>query len=396
MTNASLPRSVCVCEPLCRGFEHGLVNTAILHTVLLAFPEAAFTFGGEEEHIKRVRANLLAADPTSAARVRWETVSIVPRLASTRQRLPHEFRTLRQLFDIASQQKADLLFFCSATELGLFALKILLFSRHPSFKVVTMLHNVLLSFETVRKKPFARFRGLPAVFLLPQPAGLRYIALGESIFNHLQAIHPKAARYFDVLDLPHEWAASASGQTPEQDAVRFGFLGVSRGKGFQTFAGLAAAVRAAEPSVRFSLVGHLNSPEDCAQFAGVTDDAECAPLSDEEYRRRGLALTYTVWTADPVHYGLVASATFLDALSLVKPCIYLHNPYIDSYASRMGDIGYGCNSVQEMQDQIISLIRSFPAERYREQCATILRTRDIFSPRILSGQLRTLILNWKE
>lgn len=396
MTHGRLPRSVCVCEPLCRGFEHGLVNTAILHTALLAFPEASFTFAGEAEHCGRVRANLLAIDPADAARVRWETIAIPPRLTSNRRRLPFEFRTLRQIFDVAQEQNADLLFFSSASELGLFALKILLFRGRPPFRILAMLHSVLTSFETVRRKPFSRFRGLPAVFALPQPVGLRYIALGESIFEHLRAIHPKAARYFDLLDLPHEWASPGVPSISPGDPSVFGFLGVSQGKGFPTFAGVAEGVRSAEPSARFSLVGHLNSPEDCARYRGITEDAECQPLTDEEYRRRGSALTYAVWTADPRHYGLVASATFLDALSLVKPCIYLHNPYIDSYASRMGDIGYGCNDVQEMREQIISLIRSFPAERYRQQCANIVRTRDIFSPRVVSGHLRNLFLNWKE
>ena len=373
-----------------------MVNAAILHTALLAFPEASLTFAAEEEHRNRVRANLSVIDAAQAARVRWETISIAPRLSSNRQRLPFEFRTLRQIFDIGRQQHADLLFFSSATELGLFALKMLLMRGRPSFKILAMLHNVLTSFETVRKKPFSRFRGLPAVFALPQPAGLRYIALGESIFNHLHAIHPKAARYFEVLDLPHEWAASAPASVSPGDSIVFGFLGVSQGKGFQTFANVVESVRAVEPSARFSLVGHLNSPGDCAQFSRITEDAECTPLSDDEYRRRGLALTYTVWTADPRHYGLVASATFLDTLSLLKPTIYLRNPYIDSYASRMGDIGYGCSSVQEMQDQIISLIRAFPAERYRGQCATIVRTRDIFSPGVLGERLRAIVLNWKE
>ena len=396
MTHGHIPRSVCVCEPVCRGFEHGLVNTAILHTVLLAFPEASCTFAAEEEHCNRVRANLTERDPADAARVRWESISIPPRLTSTRKRLPFEFGTLRQVFDIARRQNAGLLFFSSATELGLFALKMLLFRGRPPFRIQAMLHNVLASLQTVRKKPFSRFRGLPAVFALPQPAGLRYIALGESISRHLRAIHPKAAQYFDVLDLPHEWATSNPLPVSPGKPILFGFLGVSQGKGFRTFADVAKGVRVAEPSARFSLAGHLNSPADCAQYSGITEDAECRPLSDEEYRRRGLALTYAVWTADPEHYGLVASATFLDTLSLIKPCIYLHNPYIDSYASRMGDIGYGCRNVKEMQDLVISLLRSFPAERYRQQCENILRGRDIFSPRVVSGHLRDLFLKWKD
>jgi hypothetical protein len=396
MTQTSLPRSVCVCEPLCKGFEHGLVNTAILHTVLLAFPEASMTFAAEAEHGERVRANLTARDPSNAARVQWKTIAIPPRVTSITQRLPCEYRTLRELFDIAGGTHAELLFFSSATELGLLALKTLLLTRRPPFKVMAMLHNVLASFENVRKKRFSRFRGLPAVFALPQPASLCYIALGDSIFHRLEEIAPGASRYFDVLDLPHEWVADHPVSLAAGESPRFGFLGVSQGKGFETFARVVEGVRATEPSARFSLVGHLNSADDCSRYRRITEDAECTPLPDQEYHRRGLALTYAVWTADPAHYGLVASATFLDALSLVKPCIYLRNPYIDSYASRMGDIGYGCASVQEMQDVITSLNRSFPAGRYREQCATILRTRDIFSPPVLGGRLRSHFLAWKE
>jgi hypothetical protein len=396
MTHSGSPRSVCVCEPMCEGFEHGAVNAAILHAILLAFPEAEITFAAEAEHCERVHTNLSRANPGSIARIRWEAISIAPRLTSSARRLPFEFRTLRQIFGIALDQKADLVFFTSATELGLLALKILLLVRRRPFRVMAILHNVLTSFETVQRKRFSRFRGLPAVFTLPQPSGFRCITLGESIFSHLQAVHPGAARYFDVLDLPCEWATSTPSQVSAVGSAKFGFLGVSRGKAFQTFARVVEGVRTAEPSVRFSLVGHLNSAEDCARYKGITEDAECAPLSDEEYRRRGLDLTYTVWTAEPSHYGLVASATFLDALSLVKPCIYLRNPYIDSYASRMGDIGYGCTSVQEMQDLIVSLVRSFPSERYKGQCATILRTRNIFSPQTVGQRLRELVLRWNE
>ena len=85
-------------------------------------------------------------------------------------------------------------------------------------------------------------RAAAAVFSLPEPPKLHYIALGESIFRHLQAIYPRASRLFDILDLPHEWIASNPGEVFASHAVRFGFLGVSQGKGFQTFARVVAGV----------------------------------------------------------------------------------------------------------------------------------------------------------
>ena len=56
---------------------------------------------------------------------------------------------------------------------------------------------------------------------------------------------------------------------------------------------------------------------------------------------------------------LVASATFLDALSYVKPGIYLRNPYVEYYFEQMGDIGYLCDSYEEMREVVLAIL-SFP------------------------------------
>jgi hypothetical protein len=46
----------------------------------------------------------------------------------------------------------------------------------------------------------------------------------------------------------------------------------------------------------------------------------------------------------------------------------------------MGDIGYLCDSVEEIGEVIESLLRENPTERYRQQVRNILAGRAIFDP----------------
>jgi hypothetical protein len=57
----------------------------------------------------------------------------------------------------------------------------------------------------------------------------------------------------------------------------------------------------------------------------------------------------------------------------------------------MGDIGYLCDSEEEMLDQMFSILAAFPAERYQAQRENILRARSIFEPATLAPQLRAIV-----
>jgi hypothetical protein len=75
----------------------------------------------------------------------------------------------------------------------------------------------------------------------------------------------------------------------------------------------------------------------------------------------------------------------------VKPGIYLRTPYVEHYFNRLGDIGYLCDSYEEMRDLVLSLAHEFPAERYQQQCANILAGRRLFEPATLAPKLRNIL-----
>ena len=58
---------------------------------------------------------------------------------------------------------------------------------------------------------------------------------------------------------------------------------------------------------------------------------------------------------------------------------------------RMGDIGYLCDSYEEMRNIVLSILREFPLARYQQQCENIRRGRRIFEPQALAPRLRAIV-----
>jgi hypothetical protein len=386
---------VLVCEPQCHGFEHALVNSGLLCTLLLAFPEAKITFLGEASHSAQVRSGLdSAVGHAMSQRITWKLIFIPPRNALNGQRLVDELAWSRKLFGLESRLKPGLIVVSSVTNTGLLALKAALASGRVQTPVIAVPHAVLASLiAPPPRRPWNRLLALKVGLWLPKQPNLKYIALGAAIHGELARTFPNLAPQFGILDLAYFWACDRASAPPSDgQPVRFGFLG-SASKGFDAFAGIARAVRetAGMGRAEFTLVGFVAEPAmrraSTKWVAGVSAD----PLSRDEFARRASQLTYPVALGNPRHYRLTASATFLDALSYVKPGIYLRNPFVEHYFRQMGDIGYLCETVEEVKQTIESIVREFPAERYRRQCGNILGGRKIFEPASLAPQLRRIV-----
>jgi len=380
-----------VCEPLCRGFEHATFNAALLHTVVLAFPGASVEFRAEREHLGYVRQHLESAWAGSPAGVRWSEVPVPARHLHGWQRLPAEWRFVASTLRAAIRPVRAVIF-CSVTPTLLLALKVQLLAR-PVGPTLAVFHNVLAALETGKpRRPWNWVLALQHALRLPHPAGLIQVVLGRSLYTRLEEIWPVVGHEWGWIDIPYHWDSPAPAPaTAPPSVVRFGYFGVGS-KGFDTFHSLArrVALTAVGQASEFVLVGFLDRAGDVERYAGGVAGVGSEPLTREEFRRRASKLTYAVWTADPRHYALVASASFLDAISFGKPGIYLRNRYVEHYFDEMGDIGYLCDTVEEMAAVMQSILQEFPTERYRQQIANIYRCRSRFEPPTLAPRLRFL------
>ena len=387
---------IIICEPQCWDFEHSRVNASLVHTVLLAYPGSPVIFLGEPGHSSRVRELLEAQVPEEVSRVAWRDLVIPPRRASGSRRIGSEWSVIRRTLRAASHSGASLVLFTSATEIGFLLLKIRLAGSRLSAPVLAVMHGVLATIVPgAPRKRWASFRGMRLVFRLPQPRQLRYVALGDSILRSLRELQPAAARHTVAFEIPFSWTENAlpPDLTLAPSQLRFGYFGVSggRGKGFDRFLRLADELRGEFPGARFMMVGHLSTDADRARFGTVQEDYPAAPLTQAEYAERARLVTYAVSVTEPYVYRVGASTSFLDALSSVKPGIYLRNPYLEDCFARMGDIGYLCDTLDDVRECMRSVLSEFPVSRYARQCRNILTMRHIFEPATISTRLHAIV-----
>jgi hypothetical protein len=232
---------------------------------------------------------------------------------------------------------------------------------------------------------------LHQILKLPHPKQLRYIALGGSISMSLQRHFPQFARHFSSMD--HPWFFAEPGRRdsiPAPRMARFGYFGAAYKGGMDLFHRLAEAIHQVSRGTDFLLIGFVPQGVE-RRYDDHIDGVSSTPLSSHEYDRRAASITHAVWTANPNNYRLAASASFLDAVSYVKPGLYLRNEYVEYYFQHMGDIGYLCDSYQEMEAIARSIADDFPAERYRQQCVNIEQGRRVFEPSAVAQQLRAIV-----
>lgn len=388
---------IILCEPQCWGFEHSSFNAALLQTVSLAYPSAHITFLGEGTHVELVRAAHGHNFPPHSKTLEWQVIVIPPRRAGMWWRLRQESKLYEQVLRLSRRKGTPFILLTSVTNTAILALKSLLDHHEHPGPILAIPHSILATLESRQLKlPWNWPLRLGRVMRWHQPTQLRYIALGKSIHDHLKKTHPELAVHFRPLDPPYPWQKGPDlGSVDPEHSHRnicFGFIGVaSRGKGYRVFARLASEIGKDNPLPDFLLAGFLAEPLAHLGYAPRVRGLSTEPLSLNEFHRRAADLTYAVFSGDPRIYRLTASASFLDALSFVKPGIYLRNPYVEHYFERMGDIGYLCDSYEEMRDIILSILKDFPAARYRRQQENIVKGRRIFEPETLAPRLREIV-----
>jgi hypothetical protein len=397
MASAGSPQLVLLCEPQCWGFEHAAFNAALLRTVRLAYPSASIAFFGEASHLELVRDGFRRVD--DAERIDFRPIEVPGRRISSRRRLPTEWSLCKRMLEEASRQQAEALVFFSVTNVTLLSLKLLMKIRRFHRPTAAVVHGFLAGITARQpRRPWNWLLDLRRVLLLPHPASLRLVVLGDSILDNVRRARPARESQWSALDIVSLWPSDEPAMgyqaLPPAHPLRFGYLGVAEregAKGFHVFCQVADAVAPAPDTAEFTVVGFYSGrPEGkpvCRYIQAIPDWR----LSHGEYEQRLRGLTYVVGTAKPEHYRLAASATFVDALAFLKPGIYLRNDYIERYFDRMGDIGYLCDSCEKMVETIKEILSEFPTDRYQRQIENIRKGRAIFEPETVAPRLREIL-----
>lgn len=400
-TESLMKPSIVLYEPQCTGYSHANFNAALLQTTLLAYPETQLAFWGEREHLNWVRAAFEQHIGSAPSRVEWVNTHIPPKEVLGLGKVAQHRRAYEELLQAVAAPEVELLVLCSLSSVGLHVIKRLLHKQPLCKPIVGVLHGALSALAGTRSKNPANWWFTPRRALgLPHPPGLRYIALGPSIFRSLERLLPDQSTQFSTLDIPTLWSALPNERTDETP-VRFGYFGVGRIglKGFELFCRLAMDLGDAVKRGRceFVLVGFLlgDASHNIPGIGNVTGLSR-SPLPPEEYTRRAASTTYAVWAGQSEQYALRASASFVDTLCMGRPGIYLRAPYVESYYEQMGDIGFLCDDYEQMRQAAVAIAEQFSEDRYQQQCSNVLEGSRVFQPQVLAPRLRAVVARCRQ
>jgi hypothetical protein len=389
-----------VVEPQFKGPVHSSFNGGLLLTAHLAFPEARTVFFGEREQVHWVRDAVGHLAPDPAPDVEWRVIRVpgaLRRIGRVRRALAEAGCFLRAL-GRARRRRARLVLFCSLPRLGAATLK--LFARWvcPRTAILAVVHDIGALLPSAGGRRTAAARLYHRLLRLAPPANLRFVAPTLLAHRELATADPALARQFTPLPLPYPWqreSAAVPGTRP-RGALRFGLIGGGSRERLEPFCRLARDLKSRFPAAEFILAGHLTgAARELGEDLAVLDDAPEEPLVLDRLARSIDTLDYAVWIGTSGTYRWRLSASFLDALSHVKPSLALATPYSSFLFETMGDIGYLCTDYDALLTAATGLLEEFPAGRYRRQCANILEQRARLAPQRVAEELARAALELK-
>ncbi|GFE62578.1 glycosyltransferase family 1 protein [Geobacter sp. AOG2] len=380
---------IIACEPVCHGFEHALVNAAMLSVFAEAFPDQEILFLADQGHI-----GCVASDPIIGTRagIAFESLSLPARKSSGPERFKHEFSVVATLFETAEQRGASLVLFTCISDETLRAIKLLI-PRFPRIRCAAVLHGVLASIlKRPSLFPWKNRNTFRTWFLQQNSPQLTYILMGDSIERELVARFPTMAPHVASIDLPYRFVQPYGHEPFANRTVTFGSLGVIRkAKGSDAFLRLANEVAASSRSwkSRFICVGPVIDKK-LRKLLGtaVTVPSPDAPLSADDFAFHARQIDYAVFLHGADAYTLTASGALFDAFSYLKPLIALRNPFFVSYFEKMGNIGYLCDSYEDIKRVVRGILDNPPVNEYMLQRQALLKGREQLEISVLAATLR--------
>jgi hypothetical protein len=381
-----MPRdSIAVVEPQMHNLFHSPFNAALLHAIVLAFPDAAVSFSALPGHASAVREILRSHAPGILGRVEWRELKPL-RSQSVLYRLWSNRRIL-----LGALRREERVVFCSISRLQLLQLKLLML---PGDEVLAVLHGDLERIAGPEPEGFpASLYALKSVLLSKHPRGLRYVLLGESIRKNIPAEFDEA--FWDAVVIEHPCHLPGGhlpgGQlaearpSPASEPVVFGVFGNS-GDG-RLLEEVAREVKGSNPGIVFRLIGFVADGDAAARLAALVEGAGTEPISREEFARRAESITYALWLAPAGSFKLRASGTFFDALAYAKPLVYVANDFIDGFQPAVSEIGFRCAEPRELARAILRIAEGHDAGTYAGLQGAIREFRLRFTPQALARAL---------
>jgi len=390
-----------------KHYVHISFNSSFLHTLALAFPDSHLNIYAYQSHIDLLskEVNIFSTSFFCLSELQVEKKSF--KLLNRHLRL---FIWTKEIIQIFSKNKVDKFIFLDIGRHQLYIIKILLFLKiilaKPRFFIVA--HDI---FEPLlwNNIPIKKFINSTFCWLPTLKNSFCYIVLSKHIEDYITTYYPEINLEIQSLDHPaytkyisNKQVISCDNVDPYfQDkishSINFAFMGTPQ-KGIDEFIQIANNVKKntmAKQKIQFFLAGYLGEDLISTTAFDILTNPSVEPIGYDKYLDILSQSHYVLWFAFHNPYQLRASGTIVEAIQLEKPIICLKNPLVSYYFQRFGNIGYCCNSLDEITKLIIRFSGEFPLEEYRTQIANLRSIKNNFAPRYIAQELKKIIKsNW--
>jgi glycosyltransferase involved in cell wall biosynthesis len=379
------------------GTAHAPVNSSMIRTIALAYPDQAIRVFADPTHLAELRCDSAL---TAHARIEFVPIAVSPELFGKTHivsfpRFRRELATLRRGLAGVPRGEPCLLFLTSATSTAIFAASFLARLQRGRIGVQIALHGNLNDLNGWRSRnPLARMFDLRAALAGRHPSALRFLVLEPAIKDALAMVVPQAVTRTDVLPHPVNVSEIRPDQVlPLQAPLRVGLVGqATPAKGLDTFLEIARDLRAQYgDAVAFYLVGRAVRESDLPDFAPLAHDVTTAPLTRADFLERLAVLHYVFLPLQEDYYRLSASGALIDALTWLKPVIASRLPIVTGLFEQFGEIGYVCDGDAGFRAALHEILATMDAARYHRQVEAMRQARDSRLPARLAIEYRAIV-----
>jgi hypothetical protein len=306
------------------------------------------------------------------------------------------------LFKLAKADRAKLIFFASAYPFT--AIFLNLFSTIFKQQIIICQHGdlgvLLLKKDKITTKVFRC-----VIKNVLRNRNFKYnisLFYGLTIKNNLYSLYPQYPnKNIITIDHPYEFNIIAFASMLTYPVVIANIGTAILAKNSQLIFNLAEQVKEAigQKKIKIIQVGRMSSEV----LAYSNQYVECLYngkdfIKPEIFNGQLMEADYFIYFFEKGgYYDLCPSGTFFDAIKYNKPIVALHNDFFDYYFSKFGNIGYLCDTIEEIADIITSISKGEKVNEYPIQVANINNAKDRLSIKEIAnsfkGQLESIIDN---
>ena len=333
-------------EPFSVNYNHVPVNSEFLSIIAEKFQDRQVVFYGEERHISNVEKNITVKN------VLFKSVKVVEPTESRIQSVLNEGKNIRQIVN-ERREDMDLMVVMNSHPHTMYFVKRYVPEKIP---VIFIIHGNIEELKRKKKIYQLGYWVKPAFDYKKARKNTKYLVLGDSIRSHLLEYVDGIASQLSAVPHPYSLHKEKSGDRHiTREKLVLGMIGTfSPEKRSDQLFDLQRRLQG-NTNVSFLMVGSWENGNKPQQegIAYIGDGIH--KLSSEDFNRGIDELDYILFFWPRDSYQLTASGALCDAIVHEKPIISIRNDYLDWVFSKVGNLGFLCDDMDQMEKTIVSI-----------------------------------------